>query len=78
MRAALPRLRDGVLRDPVLSELGIVDRAALHRGIDGYLARPSAGTGVQLFFTLSTELWLRARSGARLEGARGPALALAS
>jgi asparagine synthase (glutamine-hydrolysing) len=68
MRAELPELRERVLRNPILSELGIIDPVTLNRSIDEYFAVPNAGTGVQIFFTLSTELWLRAHaSGEGLE-----------
>jgi asparagine synthase (glutamine-hydrolysing) len=49
-------------RAPRLADLGIVDATVLRERCDGYLAgRGSDATAVHLFYTLQTELWLRAR-----------------
>ena len=52
---------DDALREPRLAQLGIVDPTALQRAWDYYLKSGNEETGLRIFFTVQTELWLRAR-----------------
>ena len=45
-----------------LTDLGIVDAAALRRSWSEFVRRGGENLGLHLFFTFQTELWLRARS----------------
>jgi asparagine synthase (glutamine-hydrolysing) len=55
-------LIETILREPLaLADLGIVDPAALRRHWSLYLRHGGGEMGVNLFLTLQTELWLRAR-----------------
>ena len=65
MRAAFPTLAGVAFREPLLAELGIVDPVMLRRASEAYLRDGWGGaqTGVCLFFTLQTELWLRGHLG---------------
>lgn len=63
MRAAVISL-DETLQSPMLSEMGIVNPAALKRAAGVFTRRSSDGfLGEQLFATIQTELWLQARVG---------------
>jgi asparagine synthase (glutamine-hydrolysing) len=53
------------LRDPVLGDLGIVDRDVLREFTDRYLEGRQPGAAFHLFLTLQAELWVRARLDAR-------------
>ena len=63
MRNALTAPTGQVLTDPVLAELGIVDPGALRAAVERFIAHADVNLGVQLYFTLQTELWVRARTG---------------
>jgi hypothetical protein len=46
-----------------LAEAGIVDRAALDRAVDAFIASPRTFSNSEaLFCTLQAELWLRSRT----------------
>jgi asparagine synthase (glutamine-hydrolysing) len=62
MMHGFPQLAEEALRSPVLGELGIVDVAALRAAVGRYVRTGDDQLGVQLFFTLQTELWLRSRA----------------
>jgi asparagine synthase (glutamine-hydrolysing) len=57
-----PRLVAALFREPILSDLGIISREDFHRGWEQYLRTGDGNIGVQAYFTLQTELWLRAHS----------------
>ena len=59
-------LLSGLLDHPILEELGIIDAATLRESAAAYLRYPEGNLGVRLYFTLQTELWLRANG--RSEG----------
>lgn len=61
MREQFPPLFEEAQRSLMLAELGIVDPAALRRGLDEYLRTGSATLGVPLLLTLQAEWWMRAR-----------------
>jgi len=63
MARAFPALAEEALRAPLLGELGIVDVEVLWSEVNRYTRSGEANLGVQLFFTLQTELWLCAREG---------------
>jgi asparagine synthase (glutamine-hydrolysing) len=63
LESALRQYRDEYLRDTLLADLGILRPAALTKAIDGYFDGGDPTIGVQLFFTLQTELWLRSKVG---------------
>ena len=67
MRDGFGRL-SGLLDHPVLEELGIIDAARLRDSVSAYLRSGDGNLGVRLYFTLQTELWLRAngRSDGRM------------
>ena len=48
-------------RQSLLAEVGIIDQEALRRAHHEYRATTDHISGVQLYLTLQTELWLRAR-----------------
>jgi len=50
---------EGVIRAPVLADLGIVNGDILRRSWDQYLRHGGGGAGLRLFITLQVELWLR-------------------
>src|SRR5690606_32007881 len=57
-------LLERTMREPlVLEELGIVRAEELRRACAEYPRRRDAATRVGLYYTLQTELWLRARRG---------------
>jgi asparagine synthase (glutamine-hydrolysing) len=47
--------------DPVLARLGMVDAITLQKSWDLYRRQGDENLGISLYFTLQTELWLRAR-----------------
>jgi hypothetical protein len=49
------------LRDPVLADLGIVDKAQLSDAWIQYRASGDATVGARLFLTLQVELWLKSQ-----------------
>lgn len=62
MRDAFPPLRDEVIQTSELERFGIINAKEFRRSSEEYLRRAAGGqVGVNLFFTLQTELWLRAR-----------------
>ena len=65
MRVRYGRLVSEAFRAPVLEELGLVDGRALRRAWADMLRVGDTGYGLFLYFALETELWLRARLGAR-------------
>src|SRR5690606_17634024 len=63
-----PELLERTLRKPlILEELGIVDTDALRRAYVEYPRRGDSATRVNLYYTLQTELWLRARERGRAD-----------
>lgn len=63
-----PELLERTLRKPlILEELGIVDTDALRRACVEYPRRGDSATRVNLYYTLQTELWLRARERGRAD-----------
>ena len=62
LRGALPQLLD-LTEEPVLAQMGIVDRSRLQHAAKVYRRTLNRDTdlGVHLLSTLQTELWLRAR-----------------
>jgi asparagine synthase (glutamine-hydrolysing) len=62
MREGLPALCDEMLRSSVLVDAGIIDAGEFRRASIAYL-RGECGdsVGANLYFTVQTELWLRAR-----------------
>jgi hypothetical protein len=59
--AALPELRRVLGGETVLGRMGIVDPACLREAVERFDG--AGGTdGVLLFFTLQTEVWLRAHA----------------
>ncbi|MGH7719671.1 MAG: asparagine synthase-related protein, partial [Gemmatimonadaceae bacterium] len=58
-----PMLLDDMSRSSRLADLGIVDLPSLRRAGERYLRDMNGDDAVNLFFTISTELWLRAREG---------------
>jgi asparagine synthase (glutamine-hydrolysing) len=75
MREALPQLRERWLHSPVLADVGIVEPATLLREVDRFLESGDMNLGVNLFFTIQTEIWLRTRSDG-VGGERGTAQTL--
>jgi asparagine synthase (glutamine-hydrolysing) len=66
MKQRYPQLFGDLFRRPlILEELGLIDSVALRRSLDQFQARGGEFTRVNLFHTLQTELWLRARAGRR-------------
>lgn len=64
MRQSYAAEFEATLRAPlVLAELGIISPDRLRKAVADYLSRGGALVGMQLFFTLQTEWWLRARLG---------------
>lgn len=64
MVEVFPGLLERTMREPlVLEELGIVRAEELRRACAEYPRRRDAATRVGLYYTLQTELWLRARRG---------------
>ena len=62
MKAVAPLLQ-AAFQNPILGELGIVEPRALQRALDSYLRGDNQSyLREQLFATLQTELWLRARA----------------
>jgi asparagine synthetase B (glutamine-hydrolysing) len=62
MRSSYPRLLRTVLDSSVLADLGIVEPSAWRSCADACLSQPwNDEVGTALFFTLQTELWLRAK-----------------
>jgi asparagine synthase (glutamine-hydrolysing) len=60
MRDAFPQLLEETLRSPLLlEELGVLRADLLTAASVSYAKNADLGTGVKLFFTLQTELWLR-------------------
>ncbi|CAN5245989.1 asparagine synthase-related protein [soil metagenome] len=53
------------LWDPMLAEVGIIDREVLRREVDAYLQKGMAGLALPIYLTLQTELWLRTHAGLR-------------
>jgi asparagine synthase (glutamine-hydrolysing) len=65
MRGAVAPLLLDSFRAPVLEQLGLVDGAILRDRCRRYIDQGASGAvEMQLFLTLQTELWLRARVGA--------------
>jgi asparagine synthase (glutamine-hydrolysing) len=60
----------------VLEELGIIDGDALRESIAHYDRHRDGDVGVRLYFTLQTELWLRAQRGDYMEKCSGAKFAL--
>jgi hypothetical protein len=54
-------LIDRTFRQPVLAEMGIVERDALLRAWHEYRSNGGGALGATLFATLHAELWVRAR-----------------
>lgn len=64
---------EATLREPlILAELGVISPGRLRQAVSDYLARGDSLVGMQLFFTLQTEWWLRARL--RPDRMRGPVM----
>src|SRR5690606_32695005 len=63
MREALSGPAGRALDRPVLPDLGIVDPRELRTAVERFIASAEVNLGVQLYFTLQTELWVRARTG---------------
>jgi len=62
MREGFPSLCEEFLRSSELESAGMIDADELRRSTTAYLRGAAGGqTGVNLFFTLQAELWLRAR-----------------
>jgi asparagine synthase (glutamine-hydrolysing) len=61
MRAEAGRWIAALFRESRLAELGIISREGVHRGWEQYLQSGDGTLASQLFFTVQTELWLRAR-----------------
>lgn len=72
MREHFPALFEEASRSMLLAELGIVDPAALRRGLDEYLRTAGASLGVMLLQTVQTELWVRSRLRPPPTPRRGP------
>jgi len=76
MRADYARLLDGVIGSSVLADLGIIEPATLRRAAADCLSHAwNEDVASGLFFTLQTELWLRARVGLDVpDDGRSPAV----
>jgi hypothetical protein len=62
MRERFPKLFEGMMQSSLLAESGMIDAYELKQTAAAYLRGAAAEqVGVQLFFTLQAELWLRAR-----------------
>ncbi|HEX6533538.1 MAG TPA: asparagine synthase-related protein [Gemmatimonadaceae bacterium] len=61
MRERFPALQNEMLSDSVLVRAGIIDAYRFRQLGTSYVKGGSGQLGVNLFFTLQTELWLRAR-----------------
>lgn len=61
MREAFPSLQEEVLRDSALVSAGIIDAEGYRRACREYTSGGAGQLGVNLYFTLQVDLWLRAR-----------------
>jgi asparagine synthase (glutamine-hydrolysing) len=61
MREHFPALLDEMLHESLLLRAGIIDAEGFRESCGEYLRGGGGQLGVNLFFTLQTELWLRAR-----------------
>jgi asparagine synthase (glutamine-hydrolysing) len=73
MRAEAGGWITALFREPRLAELGIISREGVHRGWEEYLQTGDGTLASQLFFTMQTELWLRARDAVAAPEAIVPA-----
>ncbi|HJU88926.1 MAG TPA: asparagine synthase-related protein [Gemmatimonadaceae bacterium] len=64
MRAEAGPWITALFREPRLAELGMISREGVHRGWENYLRTGDGTLATQLYFTIQTELWLRARESA--------------
>jgi asparagine synthase (glutamine-hydrolysing) len=60
MRAQLPAMLKEVGERPLLAQAGVIDAMAFHRAALDYARGVESEHAVPLYFTLQTELWLRA------------------
>jgi asparagine synthase (glutamine-hydrolysing) len=63
MRRDFPPLAERAFAEPILPELGVVDLPCLRGAVDDFARGIGADIATSLYFTLQTELWLRARAG---------------
>lgn len=62
MRGPGRPLIEDLLRDPLLASLGMIDAPRLRRAWAHVLQHDDGETGSRVFFTMQTELWLRAHA----------------
>jgi hypothetical protein len=72
MREQFGALADQVFKAPLLADAGIIDAEVLRRSCSEYVRGGAGALGVSLYFTLQTELWLRARLRPVEELSSGP------
>lgn len=57
------KLFEDAFAEPVLAQLGIVDRAELQRAWNRYLNEGGGGLGLRLYNTMRAEYWMRLKTG---------------